>query len=98
MQLEIRCLPIKAVEAFRRCTLRWHHTGQVPKQFLESRQVNLIKPHKVVDGRVTCDDLRQISILSGFWRVYASAWVKSDQIKTWSKARLHKDVSHGKGA
>ena len=96
--LEIRCLPIKAVEAFHRCTLRWHHTGQVPKQFLESRQVNLIKPHKVVDGRVKCDDLRPISVLSGFWRVYASAWAKSDQIKTWSKAHLHKDVSHGKGA
>lgn len=49
---ELRVLPPDAVEAFHRCLLRWFHTGQVPKQFLQSRQINLFKPHKTVNHEI----------------------------------------------
>ena len=94
---EIKCLPLSAVSCYHKCSLRWFYCGLVPAQFCESRQVNLFKPHKIQEGKIKTADIRPISVLSVFWRVYSSAWAKSDQIRLWTRNHLHVDVAHGSG-
>ena len=95
---EIRCIPHGAITAFHTCSLRWHFTGCVPQQFCASRQINIFKIHKIKNnGTISVADIRPISVLSGWWRVYSSAWVKSQQLRSWSKTYLHPAVASGTG-
>lgn len=95
---EIRCIPHGAITAFHTCSLRWHFTGCVPQQFCESRQINIFKIHTIKnDGTISVADIRTNSVLSGWWRVYSSAWVKSQQLPSWSKTYLHPAVASGTG-
>ena len=70
---EIKYVPVPAIQCFHQCTLRWHHTGWVPKQLFQSRQINLFKNHKIRNDQIQAGDLRPISIMSCWWRVFSSS-------------------------
>ena len=74
----------------------WYYSGKVPGQFLQSRQINLHKGHKVVDSKISAADVRPISIMSCWWRAFSSAWAKSPQVQGWTNSFLNKEVGHGK--
>ena len=95
---EIRLIPVPAIKVFHQCSLRWYSTGCVPAQFLQSRQVNLVKPHKVMDSRIHVKDLGPISVMSIWWRIFSAAWAKDEQTRNWTQRHLHEQVSHGKNA
>lgn len=92
-------VPLPAIQIFHQCTLRWYESGCLPDQMSESKQVCIPKVNKISENNtLKVQDVRPISILSIFWRIYSSAWVKSDQVKKWTKRYLHDKVAHGKGA
>ena len=95
---EIKYVPVPAIQCFHQCTLRWHHTGWVPKQLFQSRHINLFKNHKIRNDQIQAGDLRPISIMSVWWRVFSSAWTKSPQVREWTTRFLNKQVSYGKDA
>ena len=69
------------------------------KQFLQSRQVNIPKAGQCSDAhQLDVKNLRPISIMSIFWRIYSSSWARSIPLQQWSKRALHHEVCHGKGA
>ena len=75
---EVRHLPYEAIVAFHKLTQQWEATGRVPRQLLESKQVNIPKTHKIGSGHICkIENLRPISVLDIWWRVYASAWTKN---------------------
>ena len=96
---EIRHLPYEAIVVFHKLTQQWEATGNVPRQLLESRQVNIPKSHKIgSDHSCKVENLRPISVLNIWWRTYASAWTKGEQVRGWAREHLHKDVAYGAGA
>ena len=65
---------------------------------LQARTVFLPKSDKVVNQGVAPKDVRPITILSVWWRLFCSAWLKRDITSNWLKHILHKDVVYGKGS
>ena len=52
-------------------------SGNVPAQFCESRMISLAKPGKVNSlNQISVTDLRPITVMSVWWRIWASAWAK----------------------
>ena len=94
---ELKHMPLGAIGDFRRCSLRWWETSYLPKQFMQSRQINIHKPHKIVNGKAEVSDLRPLSVLSCFWRVYSSAWATNSQLAYWANLYFDERVAHGKG-
>ena len=94
---ELKHMPLGAIEDFHRCSLRWWETSYLPKQFMQSRQINIHKPHKIVNGKAEVSDLRPLSVLSCFWRVYSSAWATNSQLAYWANLHFDERVAHGKG-
>ena len=94
---ELKHMPLGAIEDFHRCSLRWWETSYLPKQFMQSRQINIHKPHKIVNGKAEVSDLRPLSVLSCFWRVYSSAWATNSQLAYWANLYFDERVAHGKG-
>ena len=84
---EIRFLPKPAVKCFHEITLRWTTAGSLPKQLLQARQVTMPKPDKIEEGnRLHVSGTRPLTVMSVWWRAYASAWVHSEQMAEWTLA------------
>lgn len=69
--------------------------GQVLGQFLESRVISLVKPGKIADHTIGVDNLRPITVLSCWHRIWTSAWVKQS-LKGWMRRHVpaHFAVAH----
>ena len=92
--MEVKHPPLPAIQIFHQCTLRWYESGCLPDQMSESKQVCIPKINKISENNaLKVQDVRPISILSIFWRIYSSAWVKSDQVKKWTKRYLRDKVA-----
>lgn len=96
---ELRYLPLPAIRLWEHLGSRWIQAGTVPQQLTEVRQVNLPKVHKIdQDGRLSVQGLRPISILSAFWRLWASAFIKDEEVSQWISQNKHPDIIHGRNS
>ena len=75
--------------------MNWEKHCRVPVALQHSRMVNL--PKKSNAGIVDIENIRPITILSCFWRVWAGAYVKSPFVQKWL-ASLPEEIVAGKGA
>jgi hypothetical protein len=67
--------------------LRWCVAEKMPRALTHGRMVNIPKMHKLTDtGWVATSDLRPITVLSIWWRVWAASWCLSRNCKTWVEA------------
>lgn len=64
--------------------------------FINSRMVNLPK-NKVDQGILRGDDIRPITILNVFWRIWGVAWLQTVQVQRWISS-LPKEICYGKGS
>eukprot|EP00959_Pyramimonas_sp_CCMP1952_P073226 1530798-Pyramimonas_sp.AAC.1 len=79
-------------DLFRMIAIRWQTAGEVPEMLKETRQANLPKPGKVQAGRLEAGDARPINVECVWWRVWASAWVKSAPAAEWRRHNIPEDV------
>ena len=75
-------------DAFRRIALRWHEASRIPEALHHIRMVSIPKPGKAVGGMLKVDDTRPISVLNTSWRLWITAWTKSDGMKKWASWHL----------
>ena len=85
-------MPLHAVQLLYQICLRWHHSEQIPSAFAVGRQVNIPKAHKIKEGRIEAKNTRPITILSIFWRAWASAWIHSPKMMQFA-AQLPPEVA-----
>eukprot|EP00972_Heterocapsa_arctica_P049000 7216877-Heterocapsa_arctica.AAC.1 len=64
----------------------------------EIRQANLAKPGKVKKGRLKVEDTRPISVMSIWWRLWATTWVRSEPVTEWRRAYLKEEIAGVQGA
>eukprot|EP00438_Fugacium_kawagutii_P024002 Skav207430 [mRNA] locus=scaffold1798:50686:54459:+ [translate_table: standard] len=83
---ETKFLPVEVVQHVYQLTLRWHAASQVPSNFAFGRQCNLPKTHKIVQGCLPVSQTRPITVLSIWWRAYASAWCQTPQFAQFAQA------------
>lgn len=96
---ELRYLPLSAIRLWHDLGTRWLVAEQVPQQLTQVRQVNLAKSHKIDNqGNLAVNGLRPISVLSSFWRLWSSAFIKDARVQSWISLNKHKNVVHGKGS
>lgn len=68
--LEVKHLPLPAIEIFHQCTLRWYESGCLPDQMSESKQVCIPKINKISDNNtLKVQDVR----LSAFFRFFGES-------------------------
>ena len=80
------------LDAFRRVALRWHDASHVSKALHRIRVVSLPKPGNAVGGKLKVADIRPISVLNTFWRLWITAWTKSEGMKRWAEWHLPPEV------
>ena len=96
---EVQFLPSKAIAVWHQIISRqWHVAQKLPNQLKESRQVSLPKTNKIKNGFLEPGSTRPITVLSVWWRVYASAVLQSQSVQSWYSQNLHPDVCYGKGS
>eukprot|EP00972_Heterocapsa_arctica_P114048 16440428-Heterocapsa_arctica.AAC.1 len=61
----------------------------------EIRQVNLAKLGKVKKGRLKVEDKRPINVMSIWWRLWATTWVRSEPVTVteWRRAYLKDGIA-----
>ena len=96
---ELRFTPPAAVKCFHDLVLQWAEMGTLPPQLLQARQVTMPKPDKIEEGsRLHVSGTRPLTVMSVWWRAYASAWVHCKQMSEWTSANLDSRVCYGKGS
>lgn len=96
---ELQFLPLKAIETWQSIIVRqWFSVKKLPSQLKEAKQISLPKPGKSHLGRVKPEHTRPITVMSIFWRCFASALLQSKSVQTWHKFNLHESVCYGRGA
>ena len=68
----------------------------MPAQFFESRMISLAKPGKVnALNQISVKHLRPITVMSVWWRIWASAWAKGC-LREWMRQHVprHFAVAH----
>lgn len=83
---ETKFLPVEIAQHVHQLTLRWHAASQVPSNFAFGRQCNLPKTHKIIQGCLAVSQTRPITVLSIWWRAYASAWCRTPQFAQFAQA------------
>ena len=85
--VEVHALPKESLHIFHTLALRWCVAEKIPRALTQGRIVNIPKMHKLTDtGCVATSDLRPITVLSIWWRVWAASWCLSRNCKTWVEA------------
>ena len=85
-------MSVHMLDAFRRIALRWHEASRIPEALHHIRMVSIPKPGKAVGGMLKVDDTRPISVLNTFWRLWITAWTKSDGMKKWASWHLPPEI------
>ena len=70
---ELKHLPPDTLRMFRNLALSWRHRAL---QFLEARCVQIRKASKVMHGCLKVDQVRPITVMSAWWRLWSSCLVK----------------------
>ena len=92
---ELRHLPESALGVFRHLALQWEQRQEIPNQFHYSRMVNL--PKKTVNGELCVENIRPITILASFWRLWASSYMRTPGVVAWLSSSPS-DIVAGKGS
>ncbi|CAE7892477.1 unnamed protein product, partial [Symbiodinium microadriaticum] len=92
---ELRCLPPGAIPLFSRLTCTWEASGCTPGTLKYSRQVNLAKPHKIVNGCTKSSDLRPINVYSLWYRWWSGSWAKSKLLRSWRQRVFPAEITGG---
>ena len=92
---EISALPPQFWDKFALIAERWLQAGELPEALLQARTIFLPKDSKTKDGCIEPMHCRPITILSVFWRVWVSAWLKKRTTTEWIKTVLHPEVLYG---
>ena len=88
---ELKYLPREAIVIWHALSLEWMNRGQLPAQLRETRMTNLVKPSRVEDNRrLHAKHTRPISIMSTFWRIFASA--QCHKARAWIVANLPDEI------
>ena len=93
---EVALLPFEIFKVFAVLGKRWMLSGNVPAQFFESRMISLAKPGKVnALNQISVKHLRPITVMSVWWRIWASAWAKGC-LREWMRQHVprHFAVAH----
>ena len=69
----------------------------LPEAMFHSRMVNLPK-NKVVNGILSEQSIRPITVLNVFWRIWGSAWNRTPQVISWIRNQLPREIIFGKGS
>jgi hypothetical protein len=82
---EVGDMPLVVAKAFLHFMRRCLHAGRAPATWTQIRQVQLRKPgaQDDADGCLMVKDLRPVSIMSVWWRVFTSAVVRSASCRSW---------------
>ena len=93
---EIASLPVIVMDAFAALARRWVLAGAAPVQFSECRMVLLPKEGKVdVSLVTTVADLRPISVLSCWWRLWIGCVLRVPECVHWIQHFLPHEVAVG---
>ena len=95
---EIKYLPEQVANSFRKLAMRWQQAQQVADALKETRQANLTKPGKVKNGGLEAGDTRPINVECIWWRIWGTAWVKSQPVAEWRKTNIPEEVLGGAGS
>ena len=93
---EVALLPFEVFKVFAILGKRWMMSGNVPAQFCESKMISLPKPGKVNSlNQISVTNLRPITVMSVWWRIWASAWAKGC-LRAWMREHVprHFAVAH----
>ena len=74
---ELSCLPLQVWKLFAELRERWLASGRLAMPLLHARTVNCVKERKIESIKLRGDHAHPITALSGFWRCFTSAWLKS---------------------
>ena len=95
---KLRHLPEPAISFFRQLALQWQEHGCTPSVFAHTRMVNFGKPGKVSAERILpLEGCRPISVLTSFWRLRGTAWMRPPSVQGWM-GTLPQSVVAGKGS
>ena len=88
---EVKYIPEPALELFFVLTQRWMIAKSLPRQLREVHQVNLPKDNKMMKSDFTLEvaSTRPISVLSIWWRAFASAVARSRSLRDSCDDTLH---------
>ena len=93
---EIASLPVIVMDAFAALARRWVLAGAAPEQFSECRMVLLPKEGKVdVSLVTTVANLRPISVLSCWWRLWIGCVLRVPECVHWIQHFLPHEVAVG---
>ena len=95
---EVKHLPVPAIRLFYVLTTKWELAEALPQQLQESKQVSIPKQAKAINGCLDVGNVRPVSVMSIFWRLYATAFTKAAITRRWCQQFLHDDIAHGLGA
>ena len=95
---DTRHLPLPVWNWYRALVERWLESGELPRPLTHARCVFLSKNHKIVNGTLKPDDARPITVLSIWWRVLMSTWLRRDECRAWTAQVIHPDVAYGCGS
>ena len=93
---ETKHMPLDAVRHLHKLTLRWYAAKKVPQQLTYGRQVTVPKTHKVAEGMLQAEHTRPITVLSIYWRAWASAWTRTTAMKQFA-AHLPEEIAGVRG-
>ena len=91
---EVQHFPLAVAETFAKLANRWREARYAPKATKIARQCNLIKESKIdpLTNTIYAGDLRPISVISVWWRIYTGVWVTSGAIAAWKQHHLPPEV------
>ncbi|CAE7363108.1 CAC, partial [Symbiodinium sp. KB8] len=95
---ELQVLPPGVAELFATVTETWEVAGCTPSALKYSRQLNLVKPHKMRDGSTKSSDLRPINVYSLWYRWWSGAWAKSKIVRVWRGRVMPAAITGGIGS
>ena len=87
----------ESISLFRILALKWESSQMLPEAMFHSRMVNLPK-NKVVNGILSEQSIRPITVLNAFWRIWGSAWNRTPQVISWIRDQLPRQIIFGKGS
>lgn len=91
---ELKHLPPDTLRMFRNLALSWGHRAL---QFLEARCVQIRKASKVMHGCLKVDQVRPITVMSAWWRLWSSCLVKCASARSWIEQAIPNEVIAGTG-
>ena len=93
---ELSALPLVVMQVFAQLSRRWTLAASAPSQFSECRMVLLPKDNKADESLFTnVGDLRPISILSSWWRLWIGTFLRVPECVGWIQNFLPEEVAVG---